>query len=88
MITFDHTQPEKLDPQAFAEFGAEDLVYARPVGGQELLEELPESRSEIDVSNVYYAVYSASGARLAVAQNHQAAIAIAQANDVELVSVH
>lgn len=83
-----NTQPENLDPKDFAAFGAEDIVYVRPIGGQELLEQEPEARSEIDVSSLYFALYSASGDRLAVANTHDAAMNLAKANDVEMVSVH
>ncbi len=76
-----------MEAKDFAALG-EGMVYLRPMSADDLMAEMPESRSEIDVSKIYYALHGPDGSRLAVAENRESALALAKANDVELVSIH
>jgi len=84
------TTPE-FTTEAFAAFGAPNLVYVRPVKARELIGATPVETVEgfsIDPEQTLYAVHRADGARLAVLGDRDAAMAAALANDLAPVSVH
>ena len=80
-----------LSAEAFANLGAPDLVYVRPILGAEILANTPVADMRgfpIEPDQVFYAVHSADGARLGVMTDRQTAIASALAHELEPVSVH
>ena len=81
----------ELSAEAFANLGAPELVYVRPILGSELLAQTAVSDIRgfpIEPDQVLYAVHSADGARLGVMTDRQTAIASALAHELEPVSVH
>ncbi len=62
-----------LSPAAFAQFGAPDLVYVRPVEG---------------LGEAAFAIHAADGTELAAFASHDLALAMALQNDMEPLSVH
>ena len=75
----------------FANLGAPSLVYVRPVKARELIGSTPVETVQgfsIDPEQTLYAVYRADGARLAVLDDYDAAIAAALANDLAPVAVN
>jgi hypothetical protein len=80
-----------LSPEAFANLGAPDLVYVRPIRGAELLAQTPVADIQgypIEPDQILYAVHSADGVRLGVMTDRETAIASALAHELEPVSVH
>ena len=80
-----------LSRKAFAELGAPNLVYVRPLkvsdlsGGQSV-HAGPGMRLSPD--QILYGVYGADGERLAVMMERDEAFAAAVAHELEPVSVH
>jgi hypothetical protein len=79
---------KKLTEAEFAALGAPALVYVRALTADDLIAEIPEARSQIDTSGLYYALHSADGKRLAVFASRDEAVAVAFANDAQTVSLH
>ncbi len=80
-----------LTNEAFAALGGPNLVYVRPVKAAEILADTPLDQIqgiELDPEQTLYAVHRADGARLAVLDNRDAAMAAALANELAPVSVH
>jgi hypothetical protein len=80
-----------LTSQAFAELGAPDLVYVRPIRAKDILASTPVDTIEgfeLDPNQVLYAVHRADGERLAVLADKDAAVAAALAHELAPVSVH
>ena len=78
-------------PEAFAALGAPELVYVRPIRGEEILASTPaEARRGVDLTpdQILYAVHGADGARLAVLADRDSAYAAALANELAPVAVH
>ena len=63
-----------LSPAAFAQLGAPELVYVRPV--------------ESGGSDAGFAIHAADGTELAAFASHDLALAMALQNDMEPMSVH
>lgn len=80
-----------LTNEAFAALGGPSLVYVRPVKAAEVLADTPLEQIqgiELDPEQTLYAVHRADGARLAILDNKDAAVAAALANELAPVSVH
>ena len=80
-----------LSTEAFANLGAPDLVYVRPITGAEILAHTPVADMRgfpIAPDQILYAVHRADGARLGVMTDRRTAIASALAHELEPVSVH
>jgi len=80
-----------LTPEAFADLGAPELVYLRPIKGSDILAETPVEEIRgfpIAPDQILYALHGANGARLAVMTDRETAIAAARAHELALVSVH
>lgn len=77
-----------LTEAEFAALGAPGMVYVRPLTADALIAEIPEAKSQIDASGVYYALHGADGRRLAVFASRDEAMAVAFANDAQPVSIH
>ena len=81
-----------LSTEAFANLGAPDLVYVRPIKAREVLSYLSdaddEAEMDLDPDQTLYAVHRADGARLAVLLDQHSAIAAALSHDLAPVSVH
>lgn len=80
-----------LSNEAFAALGGPNLVYVRPVKAAEVLADTPLDQIqgiELDPEQTLYAVHRADGARLAILDNKEAAVAAAVANELAPVSVH
>lgn len=80
-----------LSNEAFAALGGPNLVYVRPVKAAEILADTPLDQVkgiELDPERTLYAVHRADGARLAILDNKEAAVAAAMANELAPVSVH
>ena len=80
-----------LTSEAFAELGAPDLVYVRPIRAKDILASTPVDTIEgfeLDPNQVLYAVHRADGERLAVLADKDAAVAAALAHELAPVSVH
>jgi hypothetical protein len=80
-----------LSQEAFANLGAPDLVYVRPIKGAEILADTPVEDIRgfpIEPDQVLYAVHRADGARLAVMTDKETAVAAAIAHELAPVSVH
>ena len=80
-----------LTNEAFAALGGPNLVYVRPVKAAEVLADTPLDQIqgiELDPEQTLYAVHRADGARLAILDNKEAAVAAALANELAPVSVH
>jgi hypothetical protein len=80
-----------LSQEAFANLGAPDLVYVRPIKGAEILADTPVEDIRgfpIEPDQVLYAVHRADGARLAVMTDKETAVAAALAHELAPVSVH
>jgi hypothetical protein len=81
----------ELNLQDFANLGAPNLVYIRPVMGSEILASTPASQLEgfrVDPNQTLYAVHRADGERLAVLTDRNSALAAALAHELAPVSVH
>lgn len=77
--------------EAFAALGGPSLVYVRPVRAAEVLADTPLEQIQgiqLDPEQILYAVHRADGARLAVLDNKDAAVAAAMASELAPVSVH
>jgi len=81
-------QARTQDANAFARHGAGKLAYIKPIGGEDLIEQVPEARSEIDLSGVYFSLHAADGSRIGLAADRDSALALAKAHNVRPVSVH
>lgn len=80
-----------LSQEAFANLGAPDLVYVRPIKGAEILADTPVEDIRgfpIEPDQILYAVHRADGARLAVMTDKETAVAAALAHELAPVSVH
>jgi hypothetical protein len=80
-----------LSLEAFAELGAPNLVYVRPIKAAEIMADTPiETIRGFDLKpeQTLYAVHRADGARLAVLGDRDSAIAAALAHELAPVSVH
>jgi len=80
-----------LTNEAFAALGGPNLVYVRPVKAAEILADTPLDQIQgiaLNPEQTLYAVHRADGARLAVLDNRDAAMAAALANELAPVSVH
>jgi len=81
----------ELSNEAFANLGAPDLVYVRPIKAAEILASLNAQQVEqfhLDPEQTLYAVHRADGERLAVLSDRDAAMAAALAHELAPVSVH
>lgn len=81
----------ELSNEAFANLGAPDLVYVRPIKAAEILESASAQQIEqfhLDPEQTLYAVHRADGERLAVLSDRDAAMAAALAHELAPVSVH
>ena len=77
--------------EAFAAFGAPDLVYVRPVSAAQVIAETPKAHLRgftLDPARTLYAVHRADGERLAVMSDRDSAVAAALAHELAPVSVH
>jgi hypothetical protein len=80
-----------LTNEAFAALGGPSLVYVRPVKAAEIIADTPLDQIQgidLDPDQTLYAVHRADGARLAVLDNKDAAMAAAVAHELAPVSVH
>jgi hypothetical protein len=80
-----------LTQEAFANLGAPDLVYVRPIKASEILADTPVEQIRgfsLDPDQTLYAVHRADGARLAVMTDKNSAVAAALAHELAPVSVH
>lgn len=80
-----------LSTEAFANLGAPDLVYVRPIKASEVIASVPAQQIEefhLDPEQTLYAVHRADGERLAVLSDRDAAMAAALAHELAPVSVH
>ncbi|MBS0408997.1 MAG: DUF1150 domain-containing protein [Proteobacteria bacterium] len=80
-----------LSTEAFANLGAPDLVYVRPIRASEILADTPVEQIKgfsLDPEQVLYAVHRADGERLAVMTDKDSAVAAALAHELAPVSVH
>jgi hypothetical protein len=80
-----------LTQEAFANLGAPDLVYVRPIKASEILADTPVEQIRgfsLDPDQTLYAVHRADGARLAVMTDKDSAVAAALAHELAPVSVH
>lgn len=80
-----------LSTEAFANLGAPDLVYVRPIKASEIIASVPAQQIEsfhLDPEQTLYAVHRADGERLAVLSDRDAAMAAALAHELAPVSVH
>ena len=80
-----------MTTEAFAAFGAPDLVYVRPVSAAQVIAETPTAHLEgftLDPAQTLYAVHRADGERLAVMTDRDSAVAAALAHELAPVSVH
>lgn len=80
-----------LSNEAFAALGGPSLVYVRPVKAAEILADTPLDQIQgidLDPEQTLYAVHRADGARLAILDNKDAAMAAAVAHELAPVSVH
>ena len=80
-----------LTSEAFAELGAPDLVYVRPIRAKDILASTMVDEAEgieIDPDQLLYAVHRADGERLAVLTDRESAMAAALAHELAPVSVH
>lgn len=80
-----------LTQEAFANLGAPDLVYVRPIKASEILADTPVEQIRgfsLDPEQTLYAVHRADGARLAVMGDKESAVAAALAHELAPVSVH
>jgi len=80
-----------LTTEAFANLGAPDLVYVRPIKAAEILADTSVEQIRgfsLDPEQVLYAVHRADGERLAVMTDKDAAVAAALAHELAPVSVH
>jgi hypothetical protein len=80
-----------LSTEAFANLGAPDLVYVRPIRAAEILADTPVEQIKgfaLDPEQVLYAVHRADGERLAVMTDKDSAVAAALAHELAPVSVH
>ena len=80
-----------LSVEAFANLGAPDLVYVRPIKAAEILADTPVEQIRgfsLDPEQVLYAVHRADGERLAVMTDKESAVAAALAHELAPVSVH
>jgi hypothetical protein len=83
--------PSTLTAEAFAEFGAPNLVYVRPIKAAEILADTPVEQIrgfDLKPEQILYAVHRADGARLAVLGDRDSAMAAALAHELAPVSVH
>lgn len=81
----------ELTQEAFANLGAPDLVYVRPIKASEILAGTPVEQIRgfsLDPEQTLYAVHSADGSRLAVMEDKESAVAAALAHELAPVSVH
>jgi len=80
-----------LSTEEFAELGAPDLVYVRPIKAAEVIARTTPGQIEafeLDPEQTLYAVHRADGEQLAVLTDKQAAVNAAYAHDLRPVSVH
>jgi hypothetical protein len=80
-----------LTTEAFANLGAPDLVYVRPIKAAEIIASVPAAQIEgfkLDPDQTLYAVHRADGERLAVMSDRDSAMAAALAHELAPVSVH
>jgi hypothetical protein len=80
-----------LTTEAFANLGAPNLVYVRPIKAAEIIATVPAQQIEafdLDPEQTLYAVHRADGERLAVLADRDSAMAAALAHELAPVSVH
>ena len=80
-------QDHALEPAELAELGEGEVAYVKPMSSDEvtrLFPGAPELQPGLDL----FAVISASGAPILLADTRDAAVANAWANDLETVSLH
>ncbi len=80
-----------LTTEAFANLGAPNLVYDRPIKAAEIIATVPAQQIEafdLDPEQTLYAVHRADGERLAVLADRDSAMAAALAHELAPVSVH
>ena len=80
-----------LTTEAFADLGAPQLVYVRPILAAEIIASTPVEQIEglgLKPEQILYAVHSANGMRLAVLGDKDSAVAAALAHELAPVSVH
>jgi hypothetical protein len=80
-----------LTTEAFANLGAPDLVYVRPVKAKDVLGATPVDAIQgisLSPDSTLYALHRADGARLAVLVDRDSAVAAAIAHELAPVSVH
>ena len=83
--------PTLMTKEDFAGLGAPDLVYVREISAADVLGDAPlaDVRGlELNPEQVFYAVHSADGERLAVMLDRETAFAAAVAHELAPVSVH
>ncbi len=80
-----------LSHEAFANLGAPNLVYVRPIKASEILNSTPLEQIQalhLEPDQILYAVHRADGERLAVLMDKSSAVAAALAHELAPVSVH
>ncbi len=83
----DHDTTPRLDPAELAHLGEGHVAYVKPIRSDEVMRlfpGVPELQPGLDL----FALLSASGAPILLADSRDAAVANAWANDLETVSLH
>ena len=70
-----------------ADLGSEEIAYIRPIGSQEVMDKFPMVRG-LQSGIVLWALFSASGNPLAIADEARAVMANAMELDLHPVSLH
>ena len=76
-----------MPPEAFARLGGGEIAYLRPVRSEEVHVLFPQA-PELAPGLKLWALLSASGQPIMLTDSKAAAIANAQENDLQAVSVH
>jgi hypothetical protein len=88
-MTYNDSKPNDLsfDPSEFAALGEGQVAYVKPLRSEELNRLFPEA-PQIQPGLQLFALLSASGAPILLADSRDVAVANAWAHDLETVSLH
>jgi hypothetical protein len=81
------TNDSSFDPSEFAALGEGQVAYVKPLRSEELNRLFPEA-PQIKPGLQLFALLSASGAPILLADSRDVAVANAWAHDLETVSLH
>jgi hypothetical protein len=81
------TNDASFDPSEFAALGEGQVAYVKPLRSEELNRLFPEA-PQIQPGLQLFALLSASGAPILLADSRDVAVANAWAHDLETVSLH